>query len=478
MLPSSPLHELLWASPESTASPLPPLVVTSGNVAGEPLIADNGEATTRLAALADGFLLHDRPIQLACDDSVVRCVAGLPMPVRLARGYAPLTLPLPEDGPCVLAVGSDLKASLCLARGRQAILSPHLGDHASPATLAAFTSTAEHLLKLSEARPERVVADLHPGLLSTAWAEEFATRHALPLVQVQHHEAHAAALLAEHGLTCKTDSPILVVCCDGTGYGRDGTSLGSEFLLLRAGTIRCVARLAHFPLPGGDAAIREPWRLAVGLLTASGIDPVSGWPQASSAVAPSQRAVVHQQVASRLRCPLSSSMGRLFDAVASLCGLCDQISFEAEAALRLETAASRGGRSTLRLPPYRFEPRQTATDIFQTISWHGLLRQLCDDLAHEVPVEEIARRFHEAVAELVVNVTLQVRHQLADTHPHLPPLQVGLTGGVFQNTLLCEQTLSRLSHVGIEPLLPTRLPANDAGLAVGQAVLGRHALLG
>ena len=279
MLPSSPLHELLIDDDPPGVDPLPPLVVTSGNLAEEPIIHDNIAAAARLAAIADGFLMHDRPIHVPCDDSVVRCVAGMPLPIRLARGDAPQTFRLADDGPCVLAVGGELKATLCLAYGLLAILSQHLGDIASPESLDALTAAAHHLQSLSGTTPERIVADLHPGYLSTQWARAFAKSQQLPLVQVQHHEAHAAALLAEHGCSLPTAKPVLVACFDGTGYGRDGSIQGSEFLLVHDGRMERVAHLEAFPLPGGEAAIREPWRIAVGLLASLGDNTPLPWPR-------------------------------------------------------------------------------------------------------------------------------------------------------------------------------------------------------
>ncbi len=481
MLPSSPLHELLFqqsAAADNTSS-LQVLVMTSGNFAGEPITTDNMLAAERLGSIADGFLMHDRPIHAACDDSVVRCVAGLPMPIRLARGHAPRTLRLPDEGPCVLAVGGDLKATLCLASGQQAILSQHLGDQASPATLELFTTTARQLLALTHATPERVVADLHPGSLSTHWARAFADEHGLPLVQVQHHQSHAAALLAEHGRGLDSEQPTLVACFDGTGYGEDGSSLGSEFLLAHAGSITRVAHLERFPMPGGDAAVHQPWRLAVGLLQACGVAPASVWPAGHQPTTASRLHAVERQLAAGVACPLSSSMGRLFDAVASLAGLCHDVSFEAEAAVRLEAAADEQQHPTTPLTPYAFDT-QLAPDPGEPlpIGWRRLIRQVCLDLARGAPAACVALGFHEAVVQLICSLARQVRDRLAASDPTSPRLQIGLTGGVFQNRLLCERTIAVLSDEGFETLLPSRLPANDGGLAFGQAILGRRPLPG
>ena len=472
MLPSSPLHELLIDDDPPGVDPLPPLVVTSGNLAEEPIIHDNVAAAARLAAIADGFLMHDRPIHVPCDDSVVRCVAGLPLPIRLARGDAPQTFRLADDGPCVLAVGGELKATLCLAHDRRAILSQHLGNIASPESLDALTAAAHHLQSLSGTTPERIVADLHPGYLSTQWARAFAESQQLPLVQVQHHEAHAAALLAEHGCSLQTAKPVLVACFDGTGYGRDGSIQGGEFLLVHEGRMERVAHLEAFPLPGGEAAIREPWRIAVGLLASLGDSTLLPWPRNRLPAAESTMATVRRQAAHGLACPQSTSMGRLFDAAASLTGLCHAISFEAEAAMRLEEAA--GEAQAARRVRGSFLLPQASQAFPLTIRWQELIRQVCCDVADGVDAADISRGFHDAVARLIVDVAARVHQQLQAADPATGLRQVGLTGGVFQNQRLCEQTLALLSGAGFEPLLPTRLPANDGGLSLGQAILGRH----
>ena len=475
MLPSSPLHERLLEDDIAfhAALPMPPLVVTSGNLADEPLIHDNAVAAARLASIADGFLMHDRPVQMACDDSVVRSVAGMPLPIRFARGLAPQTVQLADEGPCVLAVGGELKATLCLAHGRQAVVSQHLGDIASPESLDALTATARQLLALTGMRPAKVVADLHPGYLSTEWAREFAAKARLPLVQVQHHEAHAAALLAEHGLSLAAPTPTLVACFDGTGYGRDGTLQGSEFLLVHDGRLQRVAHLAGFPLPGGEAAIRQPWRIAAGLLATLGIDPATAWPAAQRPVPEGDMRVVAQQAVRGIACPTTSSMGRLFDAAASLTGLCHEVSFEAEAAMQLEAAAAKVDACTKGHRLQAFTLPKATHSVPLIVAWEPLIRQLSAEVADGRLPGRSGRDFHEAVAQLIVDVALRFRERLARTHPTTPLRGVGLTGGVFQNQLLYEQTLTRLAADGFEPLLPTRFPANDGGLALGQALLGR-----
>lgn len=476
MLPSSPLHERLLEDDLElhAALPMPPLVVTSGNLADEPLIHDNAVAVARLASIADGFLMHDRPVQMACDDSVVRCVAGMPLPIRFARGLAPQTVRLADEGPCVLAVGGELKATLCLAHGRQAVVSQHLGDVASPESLDLLTAATRQLLALTGMSPAKVVADLHPGYLSTEWAREFAARARLPLLQVQHHEAHAAALMAEHGLSLAAPTPTLVACFDGTGYGRDGTLQGSEFLLVHEGRLERAAHLAGFPLPGGEAAIRQPWRIAAGLLATLGFDPATAWPAAQRPVSEGDMRAVARQAIRGIACPTTTSMGRLFDAAASLTGLCHKVSFEAEAAMQLEAAAAKVDACTQRSRIQAFTLPQATQGLPLVVAWEPLIRQLCVEVASGRSAARSSLDFHSAVARLIVDVALQIRERIARTHPATSLRQVGLTGGVFQNQLLCEQTLTRLAAHGFEPLLPTRFPANDGGLALGQALLGRR----
>jgi hydrogenase maturation protein HypF len=298
MLPCMPLQHLLCAG-------MPPLVMTSGNRAEEPIVADNAAAVARLGPLADGFLLHDRVIQVACDDSVVRCMAGRPMPLRLARGRAPLPIDLGADGPSVLAVGGELKGAICVTRGGEAFMGQHVGDTGSLETLEALARSAGHLLRLLHIEPEAVVADLHPGSMAGAWAARFAAARGIPLVRVQHHEAHLAAVCADRSAT----GEMIGVCFDGTGYGRDGTIQGGEFIVAAADGMRRAAHLEAFPLPGGDAAIRDPWRTALALVHAAGI----AWDERLApvrAAGAAGRRVLGRQLETGTGCVACSSMGR------------------------------------------------------------------------------------------------------------------------------------------------------------------------
>jgi hydrogenase maturation protein HypF len=465
MLPAAPLQHLL-------AADLPPLVMTSGNLAEEPVAIDNGAAVRQLGGIADGFLLHDRPIHVPGDDSVVRCVAGTSLPIRRSRGHVPLPVRLTADGPCLLAVGGELKAALCLALGDRAIMSQHVGDVGNLETLTALDHMAEHLLTLFAAEPVAIVADQHPGYLSADWAARFAAARGIPLLLVQHHEAHAAALLTEHfgGPCMPAEGRCLVACFDGTGYGPpspiDGTGStirGGEFFLADEAGIRHVASLAPFPLPGGDAAIRHPWRTALALLHAAQIP----WDERLAPVRATtqvERRLLAQQLDRGLACTPTTSMGRLFDAVAALVGGPQSVTFEAEAALALESWAARcpdpdDGRLAFSVGP------SPASGPF-LIDWRELTAAIVADLLAGEAAERVAARFHQAVIRLIDSV----RRHLA---PHIPTA-VGLTGGVFQNATLVEQAAVTFRRAGCDVLLHHAVPPNDGGLALGQVALARQ----
>jgi len=455
MLPSSPLHHLLSAG-------MPPLVMTSGNLAEEPIAIDNVEAATRLRGIADGFLFHDREIRVACDDSVVRCMGGMPLPIRRSRGHAPLPITLATAGPPVLAVGGELKAAICVASGRTAVMGQHVGDLGSLETLDWLDRTARHLLQLLDVEPAAVAADLHPGFLSAAWAREFAAARGIPVVGVQHHEAHVASLLAEHGLDLAAADGTIGVCFDGTGYGRDGTIQGGELLVCRGGSLVRAAHLLPFPLPGGDAAIRQPWRTALAVLHAAGIPSDAALPCAAAA-APGHLDVVRRQLAGGFGCRDTTSAGRLFDAVASIMGVRQEIDYEAEAALDLEALAATAADAKV------YGGRAVAGDHGTlALDWRPIVAGLVADVRAGQPRESMASGFHDAIVGLVVDACTAVRDRGA-TGP------VGLTGGVFQNAVLVGRMLDRLHAAGFEVLTHHAVPPNDGGLALGQAVLARRA---
>lgn len=456
MLPCLPLQQLLAAG-------LPPLVLTSGNIADEPIVWRNELAVATLGPLVDGLLLHDRDLVMPCDDSVVRCVAGAVQPIRRSRGFAPLPVRLPHAGPSLLAVGGELKATICLTRNEAAFLSPHIGDTGGVETQRLLEQTVEHLQHLLGVRPELIVADMHPGYLSAEWAAGYAQLLGVPLVRVQHHEAHAAALLAEHGLTPTEQPGVAIACFDGTGFGHDGTIWGGEVFVTGRAGLRRVAALAPFPLPGGDACIRKPWRTALAVLHEAGLS----WDPRLACVAAANvtsRQVFERQLATGLNCVRSSSMGRLFDAVAAILGLKQEVTYEAEAALRLEAVAT---PAVQRSPAgrYRFT-LDRSNGLPWRIGWQQLIADVVADTLAGRPAAEVAAGFHYAVGELLVAVSGQLQEA------GLTDGRLGLSGGVFQNAVLVELAAAGLHATGSDLLLHHQVPANDGGLALGQAVLG------
>lgn len=445
MLPHTPIQHLLIRDVPG------PLVVTSGNVGGEP-IAHREADLDRLAPLCDAVLTHDRPIHLPCDDSVVRVVDGDLLPVRRARGYAPVPVAWRPAGRTVLAVGGELKNTFCLASQDHAWVSQHVGDMENLETLAAFEASVEQYGSLYGVTPDVVAVDAHPGYATTRWARR---HHGDRIVEVQHHHAHVAAVMAEHGLT-PTDR-VLGFAFDGTGYGPDGTIWGGEVLLADAGSAHRVGHLATVPLPGGDAAIRNPYRVALAHLHAAGI----AWSDDLAPVRqlePVERGVLERQLATGFGCTATSSMGRLFDAVASLLGLRHRVSYEAQAAIDLEVAAARAGGSDVDV---RFAVVDGCFDAAPVIT--GLIAAGRDGAS----TGALAHGFHVAVAELVHDLAVA---GCADSGTD----RVVLSGGVFQNVLLVSMCTARLRGVGIDPLTHRLVPPNDGGLALGQAFVAAH----
>ena len=427
----SPLHQLLLDDFGG------PLVATSGNVSGEPVLTDNVEAELRLAAVADAFLHHDRPIVRPADDSVLRRIGGRVRPLRLGRGHAPLeiTLPTPQREP-VLCLGGHLKGTVTLSWGTRAIVSPHIGDMGSPRSLAVLEKTVDDLQRLYQVRAVRILCDAHRGYATNRWARR---AQPLPVATVWHHRAHAAALAAETGLP----GPWLVFTWDGVGLGEDGTLWGGEALLGDCGNWRRVASLRSFRPPGGERAGREPWRSAAALLWEAGRD----WrpPQDRSSLA-------QNAWASGLNCPATSAAGRLFDAAAALvCGT-DRVTFEAQGPMQLEALCRQAGQA-------RGLPLAADAQGILRSDWLPLLALLQDD---RVPAAARAEAFHSSMARVVVDQAkaIRARHALR---------RVGLAGGVFQNRVLSAQTIEGLERAGFEVHMGRLLPCNDAALSFGQA---------
>lgn len=502
MLPYTPLHHLLFGLPGDAEGPRL-LVMTSGNVSGEPIVTDDGEALERLAHLADGWLTHDRPIHVPCDDSVVRVCDGEPLLLRRARGYAPLPLTLPVPVRPALAVGGDLKNVLCLGEGRRAWLSAHIGDMDDLATQRAFERAVAQLESLTPVRPELLAADRHPGYRSARWAGRNAQGR--PVVRVQHHHAHVAAAMAEQGLD--GSRPVIGVAFDGTGYGDDGAVWGGEILLADYDGFARFGHLAYVPLPGGDAAVRRPYRMALAHLRAAGI----GWSDELACVTacPSdERLVLERQLERHLNCVPTSSMGRLFDAVSSLAGVCHRAGYEAQAAMELEATALRApagdpGAYTFALrpagpsagaprgalepapggPPLRADIGSAPGDgrLPRTNGARGpvdsgpvvadpapVLAAIVADLRAGAGPAVVAARFHRAVAGLVhrVCVLARERHGVET---------VALTGGVFANSLLSSACAAALGADGFTVLRHHLVPPGDGGLALGQLVVAARA---
>ncbi len=447
MLPYTPLHYLLLEPADGFPIAL---VMTSGNYSEEPIVTDNDEALMRLASLADAFLLHNREIHARCDDSVTRIFAGAELPIRRSRGYAPYPIHLPFPVRPVLAVGAELKNTFCLARQQYAFLSQHIGDMENYETLRFFEQMVEQLARTFRVEPEAVVHDLHPGYLSTRYAREQAERRGLPLIPVQHHHAHIAACMAENGLS--GEQPVIGVAFDGTGYGSDGAIWGGEFLIADYASFRRAAHLRYMPLPGGDAAIRKPYRVALAYLWAAGMPWNAPLPPVAAAT-PTERAVLGRQLQQGLQTVPTSSMGRLFDAVASIAGVRQMVNYEAQAAIELEMLADRGVEDA-----YAF-------GIGEEIDPAPVLRAVVADVRAGVPAPVIAARFHNGVARMVREVCLRLRAETGLS-------AVALSGGVFQNILLLEKTVPLLQEAGFTVYLHRRVPPNDAGIALGQAVVG------
>ncbi len=449
MLPYSPIHHLLLAGP------LHSLVLTSANRSDEPICFTDDDAAQRLwrpcSPLCDAVLDHDRPIHVPCDDSVVRVIDGRELPIRRSRGYAPLPVELGVDGPPVLAVGGELKNTFCLTDGSRAYLSGHIGDMAGWETLRAFERAVGQLSEI-RGQPARLAADLHPAYHTRSWAERH--QQGRPLDLAQHHHAHVVSLLAEHG---RLGEPIVGVAFDGTGYGDDQTIWGGEILTLGEDShrFRRTGHLRPVLLPGGDAAVRNPWRMALSQLRQAGVDWSPDLPPVIAAT-PDELRFTRSQLDSGTACVPCSSMGRLFDAVASLLGVRHRIDYEGQAAIELEALAETATALTpeIRLhlavgPDGVIDPAPMVQAM--TSAWRGGARPAL-----------LAAAFHRAVAVAVADVVTMVAG---------PVRLVGLTGGVFQNVLLLRECRKRLWSTGFEVLTHHIVPPNDGGLALGQAAI-------
>lgn len=461
MLPYSPLHHLLMAGLEA------PIVLTSGNRSDEPQCIGNDEARERLTGIADALLLHDRDIVNRLDDSVVRQVAGAPSLLRRARGYAPAPLRLPagfRNAPPILALGGELKNSFCLIKDGQAILSQHLGNLAHPSANAAYGQTLTLYRRLFDHHPEVLVIDSHPDYLPSRFGRDWAGAAGLPLIEVQHHHAHIAACMADNGIELNAP-PVLGIALDGTGYGADGSLWGGEFLLADYRGYRRLASLSTVAMPGGEAAIEQPWRM-----TYAHLRRLAAWHTLTDefgdlpffrTLADKQLTTLNGMLESGFNSPRTSSCGRLFDAVSALMEVCQTVSYEGQAAIELEaivdrTALSHGYPFAIVLAAGlpRLEPQPM---------WRALLKDLCAGVTPGV----IAARFHVGLAQGVAQMIEHLRRQQGD----LWSSRIALSGGVFQNAILATELIRRLEAVGLQVLRHGHVPANDGGLSLGQAVV-------
>ena len=474
MLPYTPLHYLLFANPDlqPLTFDLPPLVMTSGNLSEEPIATDNAEARERLSKLADAFLMHDRAIHIRCDDSVVRVFeqnSGFDTaeehrlldqrktiyPIRRSRGYSPFPVKLPFNAPQLLAAGSELKNTFCITNGNYAFLSHHIGDMENYETLKSFEQGVEHFERLFRVKPEAIAYDMHPNYLATRYALERAEREGLPTFAIQHHYAHVAACMAEHGLT----EPVIGVSFDGTGYGEDGAIWGGEFLVADYASYQRAAHLEYFPLPGGDAAIKKPARTALALLWSLGLD----WDENLAPIkefCAEDQVMLRTQLEKKINTPMTSSMGRLFDAVSALAGVRQKVNYEGQAAIEFEAMAdeAEAGKYVFGVEADQIRVR-------------GAVEALVKDVMAGVPTPKISARFHNGLAETVRETVKKIRD---DTGIR----SVVLSGGVWQNITLLRRTLSLLDKDDFEVYIHREVPTNDGGLSLGQATIAAFRMRG
>jgi len=459
-LPYAPLQHLLFADGRLRA-----LVMTSANLSEEPIAIDNDEALARLGAIADAFLMHDREILQRCDDSVAAVVDQVPQLIRRARGFVPLGLELPLESPPLLAVGGHLKNVFALARGRRVYQSQHLGDLENLTGLDFFRESLDHLMRTFEIEPETVVHDLHPGYLSTEWAKQWASERGLPLIAVQHHHAHVAGCMAEHGL-----HEAIGLALDGTGYGTDGRIWGGEVLVERLGETNSAgferfAHLEYVPMPGGDAAVKEPWRMALGALHAAGFDMESEQMLALLGAERSEARVLRRMIERKINSPLTSSLGRLFDAVAAVVLGRRVVDYEAQAAIELEGIAVD--------EPDRFEQGNYVPELHEAEEGSGstavirtgkMWKAVLDDLWRGVPARRISARFHAGIAEGFINAAANARIVTSIN-------AVALSGGCMHNRRLARLLRSGLEEEGFGVFQHKQVSPGDGGLSYGQVAV-------
>jgi hydrogenase maturation protein HypF len=459
MLPYTPIHYLLFTAEGDTqqsGSNARILIMTSGNLSEEPIATGNDEARQRLASLADAFLMHNRDIRTRCDDSVTRIIRE---PVnkssvyflRRSRGYAPDPIQLALELPPILATGPELKNTFCLTRERYAFLSQHIGDMENYETLRSFEDGIGYFERLFRIQPEAIACDLHPDYLSSRYAVQRSQQQNLPILRIQHHHAHIAACMADNGLDGK--NPVIGLAFDGTGYGEDGAIWGGEVLVADFAGYQRPYHLAYFPLPGGDASIKRPARTALALLWSLGME----W---DDRLAPAkdlcfeERQALRIQLERGLNTPKTSSMGRLFDAAAALTGVRQKVNYEAQAAMEFEAALDPSESGA-----YQIEIKDGIMEMGE------LIRNLLADIHSDVSIPVISARFHNSLADISRQICVEIRNKTGIN-------EVALSGGVWQNMALLERVIRTLRGDGFIVYFHHQVPANDGGLALGQAVVG------
>ena len=453
MLPYTPLHYLLFSDSPQTDSVFPALVMTSGNISEEPIVISNADAMLQLGNIADGFLLHNREIATRVDDSVVRTLEGRERVLRRSRGFAPQTIPLETADDPVLAYGAELKSTFCLTKDGHAILSQHIGDLQNYETMQFFEETLAKMKRLFRVTPQAVAYDLHPHYMSTRMA---VASHIERKISVQHHHAHIASCMADNHLS----GDVIGVAFDGTGYGLDGKIWGGEFLTVNFTDFIRRAHFRYVSLPGGDAAIRQPWRMALSYLRDALGDQAPRNLPCFRDIPEQQVSVVDSMLSRRLNTVETSSCGRLFDAVAALAGLAAEVTFEGQAAIALEAAATQSEQR------YEFDIEDGEPAI---IDFRAMIAAIVRDLSNGIAAGEISSRFHNTLSMATVQVCIRIRELTALN-------RICLSGGSFQNAYLLHRTVEDLRARGFGVFLHTVVPANDGGIALGQAVIA-NALL-
>ena len=456
MLPPTPLHHILMSNISK------PLVMTSGNLSEEPICRDNDEALTRLKNIADFFILHDRDIHSRYDDSVYLVEKEEARAVRRARGYAPSPIMLPFDAKQILACGAEEKNTFCLTRDKYAFLSQHIGDMDNAETLEHFENTIALYKHLFRIEPEVIAYDLHPEYRATKYALQYAAENSLKTVGVQHHHAHIASCMVENNI----QTPVIGVSFDGTGYGTDGNLWGGEFLLCDFKGFERMAHFEYIPMAGGTAAIHKPYRMALGYiykLLGTQTD-LTGLPVLGQ-IPQFELDAIKKQLELKLNCPLTSSAGRLFDAVSAIIGICGETAYEAQAAIELEMAAPDDTNDTLMQRVYPFAiDGNSDTSVIRT---GNLIECIIQDVFKNTPVQIIAAKFHKTMAEIIIQTCKLIGKKTGIK-------TVALSGGVFQNRLLLNIAIDRLEKEGFAVLSHRNVPCNDGGLALGQAVIAQY----